>query len=68
VLSGVSLTYIDGEQRVSGNLDQIIPFNENENIGYYAGLDLKTDATGSIGLKWYGGAKEGVEFVFRRQF
>lgn len=68
VLSGISLTYIDGEQRVSGNLDQIIPFNENENIGYYAGLDLKTDATGSIGLKWYGGAKEGVEFVFRRQF
>ncbi|MDX1824474.1 MAG: hypothetical protein R3354_07135 [Thiohalomonadales bacterium] len=68
VLSGISLTYIDGEQRVSGNLEQIIPFNEDETLGYYAGLDLKTDATGSIGIKWYGGSREGVEFVFRRQF
>jgi hypothetical protein len=68
VLSGIRLTYIDGEQRVSGNLEQIIPFNEDETLGYYAGLDLKTDATGSIGIKWYGGSREGVEFVFRRQF
>ncbi len=68
VLSGVSLTYIDGEQRVSGNLEQITPFNEDEPLGYYAGLSLKTDATGSIDVKWYGGSREGIEFAFRRQF
>ena len=68
VLAGTSLTYLDGEQRVSGNLNQIIPFNEDETIGYYAGLNLRTDATGSIGLKWHGGTMQGVEFVFRREF
>jgi hypothetical protein len=68
VLAGVNLTYLDGEQRVSGNLSQIIPFNEDEPVGYYAGLNLRTDATGSIGLKWYGGTIQGIEFVFRREF
>ena len=67
-LAGTSLTYIDGEQRISGNLSQIIPFSEDEPLGYYAGLALKTDATGSIELKWYDGTMEGVEFVFRREF
>jgi hypothetical protein len=68
VLAGANLTYIDGEQRVSGNINQVIPFNEDEPLGYYAGLALKTDATGSIGLKWHGGTMQGVEFVFRREF
>lgn len=68
VLVGASLTYIDGEQRVSGNLNQVIPFNEDEPFGYYAGLVLKTDATGSIGLKWHEGTMQGVEFVFQREF
>lgn len=68
VLAGASLTYLDGEQRISGNLNRILPFNEDEPIGYYAGLDLKTDATGSIGFKWHGGTMQGVEFVFRRSF
>lgn len=68
ILMGTSLTYIDGEQRVSGNLNQVIPFNEDEPLGYYAGLGVKTDATGSIGFKWHSGSVEGVEFVFRREF
>jgi hypothetical protein len=68
LLAGARLTYLDGEQRVSGNLNQIIPFNEDEPIGYYAGLNLKTDATGSIGLKWHGGTMQGLELVFRREF
>lgn len=68
LLTGISLTFIDGEQRVSGDLNQIIPFDEDEPFGYYAGVNLKTDATGSIGFKWYGGTKQGVEFVFRREF
>ena len=68
VLTGVSLTVLDGEQRLSGNLNRIIPFDEEDPLGYYAGINLKTDATGSIGLKWHGGTKRGVEFVFRREF
>lgn len=68
VLTGASLTYIDGEQRVSGNINQIIPFKEDEPLGYYAGVNLKTDATGSIGFKWHGGTMQGWEFVFRRKF
>lgn len=67
-LTGVSLTWLDGEQRVAGNINQIIPFNEDEPFGYYAGLDLKTDATGSIGLKYYGGIRQGGELIFRRRF
>lgn len=68
VLTGISLTYLDGEQRVSGDLNQIFSFEQDESFGYYAGVSLKTDATGSIGLKWHGGIKQGVEFVFRREF
>jgi hypothetical protein len=68
VLTGFNLTYIDGEQRVSGNLNQIMPFNQDNVVGYYAGLNLKTDATGSIGLRWNEGARQGIEFVFRREF
>ena len=67
-LTGVSLTWLEGEQRVSGNISQIIPFNEDEPFGYYAGLNLKTDATGSIGLKYYGGMRQGGELIFRRRF
>ena len=67
-LTGVSLTWVDGEQRVSGNINQIMPFSEDEPIGYYAGLNLKTDATGSIGLKYYGGMRQGGELIFRRHF
>lgn len=67
-LMGISLTYLDGEQRVSGTLNQVIPFEEDDPFGYYVGVNLNTDATGSIGLKWYGGTKQGVEFVFRRKY
>ena len=67
-LTGASLTWLDGEQRVSGNVNQIIPFSEDEPFGYYAGLNLKTDATGSIGLRYYGGMRQGGEFIFRRRF
>ena len=67
-LTGVSLTWLDGEQRVSGNINQIIPFSEDEPFGYYAGLNLKTDATGSIGLKYYGGIRQGGELLFQRRF
>lgn len=68
VHTGFSLTYIDGEQRVGGNLNQIIPFNQDDVAGYYVGVNLKTDATGSIGLKWHEGTRQGIEFVFRREF
>ena len=67
-LTGASLTWLDGEQRVSGDINQIFPFNEDEPFGYYAGLSLKTDATGSIGLKYYGGIRQGGELIFRRSF
>jgi hypothetical protein len=67
-LTGASLTWLDGEQRVSGTIYQIIPFSEDEPFGYYAGLSLKTDATGSIGLRYYGGMRQGGELIFRRHF
>ncbi len=68
LLAGASLTWLDGEQRVSGNINRILPFNEDEPFGYYVGLSLKTDATGSIGLKLIGGMRQGGELVFRRRF
>lgn len=67
-LTGASLTWLDGEQRVSGNINQIIPFSDDEPFGYYVGLSLKTDATGSIGARYYGGIHRGGEFIFRRRF
>ena len=67
-LTGASLSWLDGEQRVTGNINQIFAFNEDEPFGYYAGLNLKTDATGSIGLKYYGGFRQGGELIFRRRF
>lgn len=67
-LTGASLTWLDGEQRVSGNINQVLPFSEDTPFGYYAGLRLRTDATGSIGVRFYGGVRQGGEFVFRRHF
>ncbi len=67
-LTGASLTWLDGEQRVSGNINQTTPFGEDEPFGYYAGLSLKTDASGSIGVRYYGGFRQGGEFIFRRRF
>ncbi len=67
-LTGASLVWLDGEQRVSGNINQVIPFSEDEPLGYYAGLRLKTDATGSIGLRYFGGFRQGGELIFQRDF
>ena len=44
----------------SGTIDSVIPFTEKDEPGYYGGLELKTDASGSIGLKWYGGNRQGA--------
>lgn len=33
LLTGANLTWLDGEQRVSGNISQIIPFSEDTPFG-----------------------------------
>jgi hypothetical protein len=68
VLGGAELGRIDGEQRMSGALNQVLPFTESQHDSYYAGLRLRTDYSGSIELKAYTGARETLQLVFRRRF
>ena len=68
VLAGASLISLDGEQRDSGVINRITSFSENDPLGYYGGLSIRTDPSGRIGLKWYGGYSQGFYLLFSRNY
>ncbi len=68
VLGGASVGRIDGEQRNTGPLNQVLPFTESQRDSYHAGIRLRTDFSGSIALKAYTGARDTLQLVFRRRF
>jgi len=68
VLAGSSWVSVDGEERLSGSVNQVTAFEEDDAVGYYAGLSIKTDKSGRIGLRWYGGQSEGLFLNFSRRY
>ncbi len=68
ILLGVSSTAVYGEQNDSGTINRVTSFREAENLGYYAGVHVRTDASGGIGLKGYGGRSRGFYLYFSRRF
>lgn len=67
-LAGTSLVSVDGEEHLSGDINRVTPFKEETSTGYYAGLNIRTDKRGHIGLRWYGGYQTGLFLNFTRQY
>ena len=57
-----------GEQRVSGNLNQLLTFEEEQQEYYSAGLSYWLDGTGYLRGTWLGGGRDGFRFSFHRHF
>lgn len=57
-----------GEQRVSGNLSQLLTFEEDQREYYTAGLSYWLDGTGYVSATWLGGGRDGFRFSFHRHF
>jgi len=68
LLTGASLASLDGEQRDTGIINRITDFSEDDPLGYYAGLSIRTDPGGRIGIKWYGGRSQGFYLLFSRKY
>lgn len=67
-LAGSSVASVDGEEHLSGSVNQITSFEEHESVDYYAGVSFRTDTQGQIGLRWYGGRREGLFLSFSRRY
>ncbi len=68
ILLGVSSTAVYGEQNDSGTVNRVTGFREAESLGYHVGVHVRTDASGGIGLKGYGGRSRGFYLYFSRRF
>ncbi len=65
---GVSGTKIDGEERASGNISQIIDFEEKKSVSGHLGGQIILDQTGYIGIKIAAGSLRGGRIYFQRWF
>jgi len=65
-VGGTSRT--SGEQRVSGDSDQLLTFDEKEQRYYAAGLSYWVDGTGYLSVSWLGGNRDGFRLGFHRGF
>ena len=67
-LLGAGVASVDGEEQLSGPINQVNEFEEKDSASYYGGLSIRTDKRGRIGLRWYGGTSEGFVMNFSRSF
>ncbi|TDY01037.1 hypothetical protein [Thiohalophilus thiocyanatoxydans] len=65
-LGGTSRT--SGEQRASGDTDQLLTFDEQRQGYYAAGLSYWVDSTGYLSASWLGGNRDGFRLGFHRGF
>lgn len=59
---------LDGNQRNTGNINQVALFKGAKSQGFRLGSSLKINHNGEIKLQWFNGFKEGVEINFTRTF
>ena len=67
-LFGASGTFIDGEERASGTVTQLIDFSEKDPLSGYAAAHIILDRTGRIGIKIDTGSLRGGQIYFSRWF
>jgi hypothetical protein len=68
LLAGASAIFIDGEERASGTVTQLIDFKEKDSLSEYAGAQIILDRTGRIGIKIDTGSLRGGQIYFARWF
>ena len=68
LIVGGSYHLTDGEQRLSGTLNQVTVFEQDQHTGYQAGLAYQVDRSGAVGASWLGGNRDGVRIYFNRAF
>ena len=66
--AGAAAIAIDGEQRASGDLSQVTPFDEKSHLSGFAAAHVIIDRTGQIGLRIDSGAIRGGQLYFARWF
>lgn len=66
--AGAGVVSVEGEEQLSGDINQLTTFNEETSSRYYAGLSIKTDDNGRIGLRWVDGYQSGLLLSFSRQY
>lgn len=59
---------LSGQQRDSGNINQVTPFTNSENLGYRFGIKFKPYPTADIGVEWRTGHTEGGRIYFRKNY
>ena len=65
---GGNYGYLDGQERASGDINHTINFSRAARAGGFAGIDLRVDADGYIGIEGKTGLTRGAEIYFKRRF
>jgi len=60
--------FLDGEQRDSGNINQITQFKGSKQQGYRLGINFNLNHSQTIRLEWLNGFRQGVQIYFTRKF
>ena len=68
ILTGVSYSKIDGEHELLDTPNSVVEFNEDDAIGYYIGLSIKSGNSGKIAVTVNNGHREGIYLVFSNRF
>ena len=67
-LAGTAWVSVEGDERLSGDINQLTPFAEETSTAYYAGLSIRVDARDHIDLRWMGGYQNGVMLGFTHRY
>jgi hypothetical protein len=59
---------LNGEQRDSGSITNITPFEGSEQQGYRYGINFITNRTGTVGIGRFTGFSSGTRLYFSRKF
>ena len=62
------VTTAAGEERARGDITRNVDLEYAEAGGYGLNLDFATDASGHVGFRWLGGARESASLYFARGF
>jgi hypothetical protein len=65
---GASAIFIDGEERASGTITQLIDFEGKDHLSGHAAAQIILDRTGRIGIKIDTGSLRGGQIYFARWF
>ena len=68
LLAGTAWVSVEGEERLSGDVNQLTTFKEETSTAYYAGLSIRIDSRDHIDLRWTGGYQNGLVLGFTHRY